>query len=225
MRFRVARMDSASCGAKCPRVVVAEGVIEEDTPLEFIDFMRTAVYSSGLRSVVFLNSPGGNVVASMELGMAFRQLHVAAVVAGFGNDGAESGPIAGECVSACVYAFMGAVRRVAPPVSKRRPASDVGDPVRRGRRHRRLSAFRRPADGCSALALRLAHGGQSRSRPHRRRASARSHSNTEFEGDCSLATCGASIVGAANPLGLRGALDLLASWPIRLAQRGSSSVG
>ena len=118
MKFRVARMDSASCGAKCPRVVVAEGVIEEGTPLEFIDFMRTAVYSSGLRSVVFLNSPGGNVVASMELGMAFRQLHVAAVVAGFGNDGSESGPVAGECASACVYAFMGAVRRVAPPVSR-----------------------------------------------------------------------------------------------------------
>ena len=118
MKFRVARMDSASCGAKCPRVVVAEGVIEEGTPLEFIDFMRTAAYASGLRSVVFLDSPGGNVVASMELGMAFRQLHVAAVIAGFGNDGAESGPVAGECASACVYAFMGAVRRVAPPVSK-----------------------------------------------------------------------------------------------------------
>jgi hypothetical protein len=118
MKFRVARMSSASCGAKCPQVVVAEGVIEEGTPLEFIDFMRTAAYASGLRSVVFLDSPGGNVVASMELGMAFRQLHVAAVIAGFGNDGAESGPVAGECASACVYAFMGAVRRVAPPVSK-----------------------------------------------------------------------------------------------------------
>ena len=118
MRFRVARMDSPSCGAKCPQVVVAEGVIEENTPLEFIDFMRTAVLASGLRSVVFMSSPGGNVVASMELGMAFRRLHLAAVVAGFGRSGAESGPVAGECASACVYAFMGAVRRVAPPVSR-----------------------------------------------------------------------------------------------------------
>ena len=49
--------------------------------------------------------------------MAFRQLRVAAVVAGFASSGATSGPIAGECASACVYAFMGAVRRVAPPVS------------------------------------------------------------------------------------------------------------
>jgi hypothetical protein len=118
MRFRVARMDSPSCGAKCPQVVVAEGVIEESTPLEFIDFMRTAVLASGLRSVVFMSSPGGNVVASMELGMAFRRLHLAAVVAGFGSSGAEAGPVAGECASACVYAFMGAVRRVAPPVSR-----------------------------------------------------------------------------------------------------------
>ena len=94
-------------------------MIEESTPLEFIDFMRTAVLASGLRSVVFMSSPGGNVVASMELGMAFRRLHLAAVVAGFGSSGAESGPVAGECASACVYAFMGAVRRVAPsPVSR-----------------------------------------------------------------------------------------------------------
>jgi hypothetical protein len=117
MRFRVARMDSAACGQKCPEVIVAEGVIEQDTPLAFVEFARTATFAPGLRNVVFLNSPGGNIVASMELGLAFRQLRVAAVVAGFASTGAVSGPIAGECASACVYAFMGAVRRVAPPDS------------------------------------------------------------------------------------------------------------
>jgi hypothetical protein len=117
MKFRVARLDAPDCGAKCPAVIVAEGVIEQDTPLAFIEFARTAVLSPGLRSVVFLDSPGGNVVASMELGVAFRRLRIAAIVAGFATSGALSGPIAGECVSACVYAFMGAVRRVAPPSS------------------------------------------------------------------------------------------------------------
>jgi hypothetical protein len=117
MQFRVARMDSPECGQKCPEVIIAEGVIEEGTPLAFVEFARTATFAPGLRNVVFLNSPGGNVVASMELGMAFRQLRVAAVVAGFASTGGVSGPIAGECASACVYAFMGAVRRVAPPVS------------------------------------------------------------------------------------------------------------
>jgi hypothetical protein len=43
---------------------------------------------------------------------------MAAVVAGFAADGARSGPVAGECVSACVYALMGAVRRIAPPASR-----------------------------------------------------------------------------------------------------------
>jgi hypothetical protein len=118
MRFRVARMDSPSCGYKCPEVVVADGVIEQDTPLAFIEFARSAALSQNLHSVVFLNSPGGNVVASMELGAAFRSLHFAAVVAGFASNGAVSGPTAGECASACVYAFMGAVKRVAPSASR-----------------------------------------------------------------------------------------------------------
>jgi len=118
MTFRVTRMDSPECGYKCPEVVVADGVIEQDTPLAFVEFAKTAAYASNLHSVVFLNSPGGNVVASMELGMAFRSLHFAAVIAGFTSTGAVSGPVAGECASACVYAFMGAVRRVAPAESR-----------------------------------------------------------------------------------------------------------
>jgi hypothetical protein len=53
----------------------------------------------------------------MQLGAAFRELRLAAVVAGYATQGGTSGPVAGECVSACVYALMGAVRRVAPAMS------------------------------------------------------------------------------------------------------------
>ena len=118
MNFRIAKMDSPGCGAKCPEVVVADGVIEPETPLAFLDFAKTATLSHALRGVVFLNSPGGNVVASMELGAVFRRLRLAAIVAGFAASGDLSGPVAGECVSACVYALMGATRRVAPPSSR-----------------------------------------------------------------------------------------------------------
>ncbi len=118
MNFRVARMDAPGCGANCPEVVVADGVIEPETPLAFLDFAKTATLSHALRGVVFLNSPGGNVVASMELGAVFRRLRLAAIVAGFAANGDLSGPVAGECVSACVYALMGATRRVAPPSSR-----------------------------------------------------------------------------------------------------------
>jgi hypothetical protein len=118
MTFRAVSLGAPNCGAKCPEVVVADGVIEENTPQAFIDFAKGASLSQRLRSVVFLNSPGGNVVASMELGTAFRRLRSAAIVAGFASQGEHSGPVAGQCLSACVYALMGAFRRVVPNESR-----------------------------------------------------------------------------------------------------------
>ena len=117
MTFRVARLNAPECGANCPQIVVADGVIEPETPAEFVEFLRQASANLPLRSVVLINSPGGNVVASMELGVVFRRLRVAAIVAGYAVSGSFSGPVSGQCVSACVYAFMGAVNRVAPAVS------------------------------------------------------------------------------------------------------------
>ena len=118
MTFSIADLAGPECGQQCPKVVVAQGVIEAETPEEFLNFARTAALAKGLRAVVFIDSPGGNVVGSMELGAAFRQLRLAAIVAGYASSGATSGPVAGECVSACVYALMGAVRRVAPSMSR-----------------------------------------------------------------------------------------------------------
>ncbi len=117
MTFRAVSLDAPACGSKCPEVVVADGVIGEDTPQAFVDFAREAALSQKLRSVILLNSPGGNVVASMELGNAFRRVRAAAIVAGFASQGGRSGPVAGQCLSACVYALMGAYRRVVPSAS------------------------------------------------------------------------------------------------------------
>jgi hypothetical protein len=117
MQFRVAPLREASCGERCPNVVVADGVIEPDTPEVFVDFARQAAAAPNLKSVMLINSPGGNVVASMEFGAKLRQLGMSAIVAGYGYDGVRAGPTAGECVSACVYALMGAVKRVAPSQS------------------------------------------------------------------------------------------------------------
>ena len=118
MTFRAVSLDSSGCGSRCPEVVVAEGVIENDTAQTFLDFARQASLSSRLRSVIFIDSPGGNVVASMELGAAFRKLSSAVVVAGYAVQGGRSGPVSGQCLSACVYALMGASRRVVPNVSR-----------------------------------------------------------------------------------------------------------
>ena len=118
MHFHVAPLQSRDCGYNCPNVVIADGVIEPDTPQQFIDFAREAARASNLKSVMLINSPGGNVVASMEFGAKLRELHMAAIVAGYGSDGMRAGPTPGECVSACVYALMGAVKRVAPQESR-----------------------------------------------------------------------------------------------------------
>ena len=118
MTFRAVRLDTPDCGLNCPEVIVADGVIEEGTPQAFVDFARDASLSQRLRSVIFINSPGGNVVASMELGIAFRRLRSAAIVAGFASQGGRSGPVSGQCLSACVYALMGAFRRVVPSASR-----------------------------------------------------------------------------------------------------------
>jgi len=120
MRFRIIDLVGAGCTKACPQAIAAEGVIEPETPEAFLEFARQAAASPGLRSVVFLDSPGGNVVASMELGTIFRKLRVAAIVAQFapGRGPGGSPAVTGQCISACVYAMMGGVRRVAPPGSR-----------------------------------------------------------------------------------------------------------
>jgi hypothetical protein len=118
MQFHVQPLQSADCKYKCPNVVVADGVIEPETPEAFLDFARQAANSPNLKSVMLINSPGGNVVASMEFGVKLRELGMAAIVASYGYDGSRAGATPGECVSACVYALMGAVRRVAPTQSR-----------------------------------------------------------------------------------------------------------
>ena len=116
MRFRVEPLATDRCGARCPHVIVADGVIEEDTPQTFVDFLKSMSDDRKLRRIVFFNSRGGNVVASMVFGHILRELRVAGIVGRF--ESGSAGPYTGECLSACVYALMGAVRRVAPPGSE-----------------------------------------------------------------------------------------------------------
>ena len=122
MTFRMVPIgDPAKCHDKCARVISAEGEIGSSTPQEFVDFIRRNIGDSRARSVVFLHSPGGKVVASMELGMAFRKLGAAAVVARVESpqpgSGHQASFTAARCYSACVYALMGARKRVVPPLS------------------------------------------------------------------------------------------------------------
>ncbi|WP_294536849.1 hypothetical protein [uncultured Rhodoblastus sp.] len=109
--------DGSGCRSHCPNVIVAEGQIVNSTPQEFLNFLRENAADKDLRTVVFLNSQGGYVVASMELGQIFRRIGAATVVARLGAASGRGRFRTSSCLSACVYAFMGGRKRVAPPGS------------------------------------------------------------------------------------------------------------
>jgi hypothetical protein len=118
MTFRLELLpDGSGCRSRCPQVIVAEGQIANSTPGEFLDFLRENAANHDLHTVVFLNSQGGYVVASMELGQIFRRIGAATVVARLGSASGRGRFLTASCLSACVYAFMGGRKRVAPPGS------------------------------------------------------------------------------------------------------------
>jgi hypothetical protein len=117
MTFRLVPLDAGRCGGECAQAIAADGEIVDSTPQQFISFVAGSGQGN-VRSVVLLNSPGGKVVASMELGQVFRKLGVAAIVARVGQTYGGAGVLAsGHCYSACVYALMGGRKRVIPPQS------------------------------------------------------------------------------------------------------------
>ncbi|MBY6240716.1 hypothetical protein [Methylosinus sp. Sm6] len=116
MSFRLVTLADSHCGGSCPQVVAAEGEIVEQTPDAFLRFLRMRASREPLRGILLIDSPGGKVVASMELGQELRKLGMAVVVA---RIAAEGGPlVSGRCYSACVYALMGGLKRVIPRQSR-----------------------------------------------------------------------------------------------------------
>src|SRR4051812_5993268 len=82
MSFRLVDFGNpAKCHQSCPQVIAAEGEITSRTPQAFLDFVGANVGSGRLHSIVLLHSQGGRVVASMELGRAFRTIGAAVIVA------------------------------------------------------------------------------------------------------------------------------------------------
>ena len=122
----------AANGGNCANCgwIVGEGVIGSDTHESFMSFLSAEelVDARGLR--IHLNSPGGDLIGGLRLGLAFRQQKVntavsSAVVTDIYDSGIRIvGPSAeAECSSACVFAFAGGVNRYA---SERTSQADVG---------------------------------------------------------------------------------------------------
>lgn len=114
---RAEEMTFQALGSGDAAVIAATGQISDRTPVAFAAFLRDNARAKA--PTVYLDSSGGTVLGSMQLGALLRQAGATAVVGKVGA-GFLSGPSVdkGECYSACVYALMGGRRRVIPPESE-----------------------------------------------------------------------------------------------------------
>jgi hypothetical protein len=119
MNFGLITLGDARCEAHCPQVVAARGEISDSTAEDLLGFLGDHLHSGAVRSILLLDSPGGKVMASMELGQMLRRLGMAVIIARPTADTERTGALAaGRCYSACVYALMGGRRRVIPAQSQ-----------------------------------------------------------------------------------------------------------
>jgi hypothetical protein len=98
--------------------IAAVGEIGPDTPAQFSAFLASLEYGSG--GQIVLNSPGGNLVAGMELGRLIRKTgltaHIGTTHRIFESYNAPCDTwfdevTAGICASSCAYAFLGGLER------------------------------------------------------------------------------------------------------------------
>jgi hypothetical protein len=116
MTFRTLKLSAGGVDCKlvsCPSVVVADGEFRSTTPEDFIAFMKTEV-KPGVKNVVLISSPGGELYGSLTMGLIWRELGTTVIV---GKPGEEAGGTTSAfrtaiCASGCAYAIMAARERL-----------------------------------------------------------------------------------------------------------------
>jgi hypothetical protein len=123
MRFEWVKEGPAqACGDNCREWIAAIGPITPDT---FNDFQLFSEVRDVKGATIVLDSGGGSVLASLELGRQFRKAGVTTSVgrtvkiksAPTEPQRARLSP-RGECASMCVFALLGGVQRTVPPEAR-----------------------------------------------------------------------------------------------------------
>ena len=106
MRFRLVSRGCPEAGC-----VVASGEISPASAKTFAAFLKAHAVRPG--ALVLLNSPGGDLVQGLKLGLMIRRAGLNTRVQAFD---AATGDFAsgGQCASACAYAFLGGLERNVP---------------------------------------------------------------------------------------------------------------
>jgi hypothetical protein len=105
MTFETVSGPEACAARTC---VLATGEIGEQSGEAFAAFLHANRIDRG--ALVILNSPGGDLMASLKMGNEIRGAGLATMVAAFDK---SAGRFAddGACASACAYVFLGGVER------------------------------------------------------------------------------------------------------------------
>lgn len=120
MRFEwVMQGPPSACHGACPEWIAATGPITSETARDF-DFFAKVRDVRG--ATIVLDSGGGSVLGSLELGRKIRELGLKTTV---GRTEVIAGPVGrelrakrmpgGECASMCVFVLLGGVQRNVPP--------------------------------------------------------------------------------------------------------------
>jgi hypothetical protein len=121
MTFSLARLQGQGlCKPDCPMVIFANGAITAESPNEFAAFLTRTPDIAGVRSAIMINSPGGQVVGAMLLGLMRKELKMTTFVAQpvVDTSGNAVAIRSARCYSACTYALMGARVRIVPDGSQ-----------------------------------------------------------------------------------------------------------
>ena len=118
MRFEWVREGPADvCGAHCREWIAAVGPITADTAQDFEFFSQVRDLRG---ATLVLDSGGGSVLASLELGRKVRHLGMTTTVghitrlSGPGDEQRGRLSARGECASMCVFVLLGGVKRQVP---------------------------------------------------------------------------------------------------------------
>ena len=88
--------------------ILVEGEIQEHSARQFETFLKKEKIGRG--ALVILNSPGGNLMESLQLGETIREAGLSTTVQAYDR---KTGTFTGgaACASACAYVFVGGVER------------------------------------------------------------------------------------------------------------------
>lgn len=137
MKIVIVRSSETGCEPSCPEWVMAEGRIDKETPALLASvYAKAAERGAGARLPLVLRSPGGNILAALQMGyfVRARGIDVAVGTTGYegcspfarscrsnaDNGGIYRGRVSGGrsyCLSACPLVLAGGVRRLAEPTA------------------------------------------------------------------------------------------------------------